>query len=50
MGRRITYSLISLRNTCRSDSGIPASKLTFGRTLRISGDFFEVSKEVSPDV
>lgn len=35
--------LYGLRAAGRSDSGVSASELTFGRTLRLPGDFFDFS-------
>lgn len=36
--------LLGLRAACRSDSGISAAELTFGRTLRLPGDFYDATQ------
>lgn len=40
--------LLGLRAACRSDSGLSAAQLTFGRTLRLPGEFYDVTKECDP--
>lgn len=38
-------ALLGLRAACRSDNGISAAELTFGKTLRLPGDFYDLPKE-----
>lgn len=37
--------LLGLRTACRSDNGISAAELTFGRSLRLPGDFYDATQE-----
>lgn len=36
--------MLGLRAACRSDSGVSAAELTFGRTLRLPGDFYDTTQ------
>ena len=36
--------MLGLRAACRSDSGISAAELTFGRTLRLPGDIYDTTR------
>ncbi|CAG4962128.1 unnamed protein product [Colias eurytheme] len=39
--------LLGLRAAYRSDSGVSAAQLTFGRTLRLPGDFYDSTKNTT---
>ncbi|KAJ0172483.1 hypothetical protein K1T71_011622 [Dendrolimus kikuchii] len=38
--------LFGLRAALRTDSGVSAAELTFGKTLRLPGEFYDTSKDV----
>lgn len=45
----LPIALLGLRSATRSDSGVSAAELTYGKTIRLPGDFYEDTKFCTSD-